>query len=209
MIQQVNLYQNLFDKKQAKPTTNKYLYGLALVILLLIAFSIYLFVDMKDTKNSLQEAKLKLQDTELQINELRMKYPAQQIDEQIIQEISQLQNVLTSLSAVLHLLTDEDSDQTQGFSRYFSAFSRQSIADVWLSNINIDAGKQSLTLQGSTFYPGKTPMFLQNLQHEPIFQGKSFAKLVMSQAEKNKSRIDFTISTTAEESDISEQKVHD
>ncbi len=209
MIQQVNLYKNLFDKKQAKPTTNKYLYGLALVILLLIAFSIYLFLDMKDTKNSLQEAKLKLQDTELQINELRMKYPAQRIDEQIIQEISQLQNVLTSLSVVLHLLTDEDSDQTQGFSRYFSAFSRQSIADVWLSNINIDAEKQSLTLQGSTFYPGKTPMFLQNLQHEPIFQGKSFAKLVMSQAEKNKSRIDFTISTTAEESDISEQKIHD
>ena len=64
-------------------------------------------------------------------------------------------------------------------------------------------------LKGSTFYPGKIPLFLQNLQNETVFNGKSFAKLAMAQAEKNNSQINFTISTFMEETDMLEQKSHD
>ena len=64
-------------------------------------------------------------------------------------------------------------------------------------------------LKGSTFYPGKTPLFLQNLQNETVFNGKSFAKLAMMQAEKNDIQINFTISTFMEETDMLEQKNHD
>jgi len=116
---------------------------------------------------------------------------------------------LGDLSQVIHLLSNKKSDQTQGFSRYFSALARQSIADVWLSGIHINADQQSIVLKGSTFYPGKTPVFLQNLQNEAVFKGKSFAKLEMIQAEKNNSQINFTISTFVEKTDALEQKSHD
>ena len=209
MIQQVNLYHHLFEQKKEKPTHNRYLIGLALFLLLLAGFSIYLFVDIKQTKTNLEQAQLNLQDTEMQIEDLRTQYPEQPVDSQITHEITRLENILTNLASVLHLLTDKESDQTQGFSHYFSALGRQSITEVWLSNIHIDAEKQNLTLKGSTFYPEKTPVFLQNLQQEPIFQGKSFAKLIMSRSEKNASQVDFIISTAIKKTQAVEQADHE
>jgi len=209
MIQQVNLYHHLFEQKQEKPAFNRYLIGLALFFLLLAGFSIYLLVDAKQTKTNLELAQLTLQDAEMRIEDLRTQYPEQPVDSQITHEIIRLENILTNLSSVLHLLTDKESDQTQGFSHYFSALARQSIAEVWLSNIYVDAEKHNLILKGSTFHPQKTPAFLQNLQQEPIFHGKSFAKLIMSRSEKNASQIDFTISTAIKKTEAAEQIDHD
>jgi hypothetical protein len=209
MIQQVNLYRHLGEQKQAKPALNSYLYGSALFILILLGLSIYSYINMKQTKNSLQQARLDIQNTETQVTTLHAQYPKQQLNTGITQKISLKQKILGDLSQIIHLLSNKESDQTQGFSRYFSALARQSIADVWLSGIHINADQQNLVLKGSTFYPGKTPLFLQNLQNEAVFKGKSFAKLEMMQAEKNDSQINFTISTFVEETDTVEQKSHD
>ncbi len=197
MIQQVNLYRHFAKKKQATPAFNQYLYGLIFATLLLVGFSFYLWVSLKSSQTDLQLAKQNLQNIEKQINLLQQQYPKQTINSRITQEIAEQQKILTSLSQVIHLLNDKDSDQLQGFSRYFSALARQSIVDVWLSKIYINADMQSLLLKGSTFYPGKVPVFLKNLQLEATFKGKSFENLIMLQAEKNPSQLNFTISTVS------------
>jgi len=208
VIQQVNLYHHFAKQKQAAPVFHQYLYGLIFATLLLIGFSLYLWVSLKSNQTDLQLAKQNLQNVEKQINLLQQQYPKQTIDSRITQEIAEQQKILSSLSQVIHLLNDKDSDQSQGFSRYFSALARQSIADVWLSNIHINAGTQSLLLKGSTFYSGKVPVFLKNLQLEATFQGKSFENLIMLQAEKNLSQLNFTISTVSisEESEAETNK---
>ena len=209
MMQQVNLYRHLDGQTQDKSALNSYLYGSALFVVLLLGMSIYSFIEMKQTKNNLQQAKSDIQKTETLITTLQAKYPKQQLDTNITQNISLQQKILGSLSQVVHLLSNNRSDQTLGFSRYFSALARQSITDVWLSGIHINAEQQTLVLKGSTFYPGKIPLFLQNLQNETVFNGKSFAKLAMMQAEKNDTQINFTINTFMKETDMLEQKSHD
>jgi len=205
MIQQINLYQNVLKKNKSQTAINP-LHGLLALGILLIGCSIYLLFNMNATKNSLHQARQQLLETETQIADLKVKYPEAKTNPLLTQEINRSQGMLSSLSQIVHLLTNKQSDQTQGFSRYFLALSRQNISEVWLSNIAINGKESSLTLQGSTYNAEKIPLLLQKLQHESIFQGKNFAKLVISQAEESTGKINFTVSSTDE---TLEQAHHD
>ena len=206
MIQQVNLYQEILQQNSIRPVIDRYIIGSTVVILLLIGMSIYITLDLNNTKNSLQQAKQDLKEAETRIQLLQVQYPVQQINTLLTQEISHSQNILASLSQVIYLLTDKKSDLTQGFSRYFSALARQSISDVWLTNIYINGQTNNLQLQGSTYIAEKIPVFIQKLHNESVFQGKHFKKLIMSQAEEPENQIDFTVSSTTE---LLEHENHD
>ena len=80
MMQQVNLYRHLDGKTQDKPALNSYLYGSALFVVLLLGMSIYSFIEMKQTKNNLQQAKSDIQKTETQLTTVQAQYPKQQLD---------------------------------------------------------------------------------------------------------------------------------
>mgnify|MGYP000102422244 FL=1 len=206
MIQQVNLYQDCLNHGPEKPAINQYISSLIAITLLLFFYSIYLFIDLNNTKDNLIISKQQLSDAETQVQLLQVKYPKQQINDLLKQEISRSRNTLSSLSQVIQLLSDKTSDQTQGFSRYFSALARQSISEVWLRKITINGQRDSLTLQGSTYNPDKIPVTLQKLRDEAVFQGKIFTRLNMAQAQDNNNQINFAVSTL---SDFSEQDNHD
>lgn len=205
IMQQVNLYQDRL-KQNEKTVINPYIASVAAVLILLLGFSIYLFIDRNDTKNSLKTTRQQLLAAETQVQLLQVKYPKQQINSLLKQQISRSQNTLASLSRIIKLLSDKSSDQTQGFSRYFTALAQQSISEVWLRNIAIDAQNSTLTLQGSSYNPDQIAVLLQKLHDETIFQGKVFAKLVISQAQDSNNQVDFTVSTLTE---ITEKTNHD
>ena len=206
MIQQVNLYQEILKQNPSRPVINRYILGLSVILLVLIGISIYLAVDFNNTKNNLQQSKQQLIEAETRVQLLQVRYPKQQINTLLTQEITRSQNILTSLSRVIHLLSDKKSDQTQGFSRYFSALARQSISDVWLRTIYINGQTNNFKLEGSTYIAEKIPVFIQKLRNESVFQGKHFEQLKMSQAEESENQIDFTVSSTTEPL---EQENHD
>lgn len=196
MIQEVNLYQATLNTNKTRPVVNNYIYGLLLPLFLLIGSSAYLLFDQNNTSESIKKAQQQLSDAEIEVEQLRIHYPPRQTDSLITEEITRLQNILTSLSQVVYLLSENDSDQTQGFSRYFSALARQNIPDVWLTDIAIDAENNLISLQGSTFNTEKLPVFLQKLHQEPIFKGRTFEKLTISQAKEKSQQLDFHVSTT-------------
>lgn len=200
MIQQVNLYQ---DGLKTKTTSdlNNYLYGIALAALLFLGFSIYLLIDQNNTETNIEQAHQQLSDTEQQVQLMQEQYPEQQVDTFIQQEISRYENILSSLSQVVYLLSDNKSDQTQGFSRYLSALARQSSADIWLTEISIDAERNYLSLHGSTFNTKTIPEFLQKLHQETVFNGRVFDSLNMTQSIKIKKQLDFNVSTAAKKSE--------
>ncbi|MCK4841775.1 MAG: hypothetical protein KAT04_07805 [Methylococcales bacterium] len=202
MIQQVNLYQDSLKQSKTRPVIVYYIYGLTALFSLLISFSFFLNSNIKNTKADIISIKHKLRNAKTHVQLLQVQYPRQQINKLLTQKITQSQEMRTSLANIISLLTDKESDQTQGFSRYFSAFSRQNIPELWLNNIIINTQEKSLHLFGSTYYPEKVPMLLQKLHREPIFQGKIFIKLLMNKAEKSDKQIDFVISTTLKIPDI-------
>ena len=206
MKQQINLYQNALKQNQGSSDLKRYIYGSVTAFLLLIGFSIYLFLNLNSTKSNLQNAKEQLLEAKTHVEVIKIQYPQQQLNQLLNQEIFRLQSIHHNLSKVVHSLNDTESDRTQGFSRYFSALARQNISELWLTKITINAEKLILTLEGSTYNAEKIPVFIQSLQNESIFQGKNFAKLIITADQETVNQINFTVSTTTEKP---EQEDHD
>ncbi len=199
MIQQVNLYKDSLKPRQSNLLSiNSYIYGLIVVIILLSAYSGFLFSELETTKSNIQLTKQQLAEAESKIQLLSIQHPKQQINKLLPTEISHSQNKLKHLTQVINQLTDNTSDMTQGFSRYFIALARQSIPQVWITAISINGDQQTIDIKGSTYQAKNTAVFLQKLQHEAIFQGRSFAKLIITQSDESNNQLNFTINTSDE-----------
>ena len=198
MIQQVNLYQDLLRQEQSKSGINQYWIALAAIALLFIGFSAYLIWNLKDTEIQVQNHAQNLEAAQAQANLISSKIPKQEIDTQLAAEVTQQQNMLDELTRAMQLLSGKSIDKSSGFSSYFQALSNQAIPDVWLRALYINGPQQIINIEGSTFKPEKIPYFLQQLQKESIFNGHTFAKLIMQKPEDSPNQMDFRLSTTLE-----------
>lgn len=198
MIQQVNLYKDVI-KQQKKANISPYWLGLMAAVFLFLGFSAYLIWDLNDIEHQIQEQTKILAAKQELTDRLSAQIPKQELDNQLVAEIAQQQNMLTELRQAMQLLSGRLTDKSTGFSSYFVALGNQSIPEIWLKSLYFNGQQQIINIEGSTFTPEKVPYFLQQLQKEPIFNGHTFAKLVMQQAETNPEQMDFNLSTTLEE----------
>lgn len=205
MIQQVNLYQDILKQGRNKSAINGYWIGLPTIILLFIGLTVNLLWDIKNTENQVQQLRLNLKTEQARIDLISAKIPKQEVDPQLAAEVVQWKNMLDELKQNYQSLSDEGNVQSSGFSGYFQALSNQSIPEVWLRALFIDGQRRIINIEGSTFKPEKIPFFLQQLQKEPIFNGHSFAQLIMQQSKEIPNQIDFSLSTTLE---MTEKKAH-
>lgn len=198
MIQQVNLYEDILRQGQNKFAVNLYWFGLSAIALLLVILSGYLIWHGKNTETQVQQLRQNLQAEQERVKLISAKIPKQELNIQLAGEVAQWQNMLNELTQTMQLLSSKITDQSPGFSNYFQALSNQSIPELWLSALYFDGQQQIISIEGSTFKPEKIPYFLQQLQNESVFNGHSFAKLIMQQSEKISGQIDFKLSTTLE-----------
>ncbi|MGZ4956777.1 MAG: hypothetical protein ACXV8Q_16870 [Methylobacter sp.] len=201
MIQQVNLYQDILNQGRKKSGINLYWAGLSAVALLFTGFSGYVIWSLKSTETQIQQFRQNLEAEQTRANLISSKIPKQDIDAQLAEEVAQWQNMLDELTQTMQLLSSKITDQSPGFSSYFQALSNQSIPDVWLSALYLNEQRQIINIEGSTFKPEKIPYFLQQLQKEPIFNGHTFAKLIMQKSEEIPDQMDFKLNTILEAPD--------
>lgn len=201
MIQQVNLYQDILWQGQDKSGINPYWGSLLAIVLLFICFSGNMIWNNKNTETQAQQLRQDLAAEQAKVNLIASQIPKQEINPQLAAEVAQWQNMLDELTQTMKQLSGKSADHSPGFSSYFQALSNQSIPDVWLSALFLDGQRQLISIEGSTYKPEKIPYFLQQLQKESIFNGHTFAKLVMQQSEKIPNQIDFKLSTTLDAPD--------
>lgn len=70
-----------------------------------------------------------------------------------------------------------------GFSDYLTGLARQSREGLWLTGFTVTAGGGGMVLRGRTLDKGMLPEYVQRLNAEPAFAGKSFAGLQMDYRE--------------------------
>jgi len=201
MIQQVNLYQDILNQGRNKSGLTSYWLGLSAGILVLICVSAYLTWSAKNTETQIQQLLQTLEVEQARLNLIASKIPKQDLDAQLAADVVQWQNTLDELTHAMQLLSGKIADQSPGFSNYFQALSNQSIPDVWLRALYLNGQEQIINIEGSTFKPEKIPYFLQQLQKEPIFNGHTFAKLIMQTSEEMPNQMDFKLSTSLEAPD--------
>ncbi|NOT86017.1 MAG: PilN domain-containing protein [Methylococcaceae bacterium] len=205
MMQQVNLYKDILKAEQKQHNLLLYAIVLMALSLCVIGFSVYREWDLLNLEKLAVQSRKELGKVKTQVEQLVALQPPSEISASLTAEVADWQSSLDELMQTMHLMDDKRSGHSTGFSAYFQAFSRQSSAEVWLTNISIRGLQQTIDLEGSTFTPQAVPVFLQKLQQEPIFAGKTFAKLVMIPSEKVPGQLDFKLSALL---DTAEDKAH-
>lgn len=195
MIQQINLYQDS-GSSDSHALLNPYLLTIISACLCLMIVSGLGLNELHKNQADRQRLQAETQEAQAHLQKLQQQYPNQQIDTLLNQELQQTQNLYQSLSHILELLADNQSDRTQGFSRYLSALAEQADADVWLTGIRLDSETDSISLHGSTFKPEQIPSLLQRLQNTAAFKGRHFARLSIQQSPQINGQVDFNVSSS-------------
>lgn len=92
------------------------------------------------------------------------------------QEIERLQHRVAAQQRVAQAL-DGGASATPPPSDYLLALARQAHASVWLTGFTLAADERTLEIRGRMVDAAVLPAYLQRLQAEPRFKGRSFAQL--------------------------------
>ncbi len=199
MIQQINLYQDNLKPNTDANLFKLYLSAFAVIMVLMLGYCGYIFWETKNLEYELKQAQMKNTTAEARLQQIETQYPQQQINNLLVDELALSQNRLRALRKIVNNSSNTQFDQSQGFSRYFTALTNQAHSDVWLNRISINTQNNAMTLQGSTFKSASVPNLLQRLQNESIFRGKKFARLAMKESSLLPPQINFTISSQLKE----------
>ncbi|MEQ1635766.1 MAG: PilN domain-containing protein [Methylococcales bacterium] len=205
MMQQVNLYKDILKEGQKQNNLLLYALVLGMLSLFVIGYSLYRAWDLVNIEKLASQSREQHGKVSALVDQLAAAQPASEVNAALIAEVADWQNSLNELTKTLPLMDNQANGTPAGFSKYFQALARQSSREVWLTNISIAGEQQGINLEGSTFTPSAVPVFLQKLQQEPIFSGKTFAKLEMVPSELVTGQLDFKLSALLE---VTESKDH-
>lgn len=195
IVQQINLYQDSFKQKQ--PDLRFYLMAVAVFAFFFIGFSlinVYLIRGLRHDRELVTQAVKNLEDEQVRVKQLQSKIPKQEIDTSLVAELKLWQKKLADTNTAIVLLNN-NTVRSQGFAAYFQALANQPISEVWLTMLHFDTRRHLINFEGSTFKTNKIPYFLQQLQKEPVFHGRTFARLVVQKSEQTPKLMNFKLST--------------
>lgn len=195
IVQQVNLYQDSLKPKQFNARLNWYLSIIGIFCLGVVGLSFYFKSELTKSQAALAQLQQNLNTQKALVKQLQDRQPKPQTNTALLAEIGQWQKKVAELTQTMTLLDHETDMQTHGFSAYFQGLANQPISDVWLNVIHFDAQQDLINFEGSTFKPDEIPDFLQHLQKQPVFHGRSFAKLIVEKSEKIPNLMNFKLST--------------
>ena len=95
--------------------------------------------------------------------------------------IAQLKQNRSTSERVLNSLRTQNQYPYRLFSSYFEGLARRTLDGLWLQDIYISQGGQSIMLAGNTFKAELIPQLIKDLKNEPAFQGITFRSATVSE----------------------------
>lgn len=197
MIQQINLYP-FEDTDDRRLYANRYTLAVATLCSALTIIGVVHWQRLSTLEARQQQLSAQLQQTTSQILLLQANSPSQQNDALLNQELQHSQATYQSLAHVVERLSNDQTDQSRGFSRYLTALAEHADRNVWLSRIHINAQTHEIMLAGTSTAAAAIPAMLQRLQQSSAFSGHRFGHLTIQQSASNPAHVDFTVSSTQE-----------
>ena len=173
MLQQINLYA-------APPEYNPWrewyplpqvAIGLVVVLMLLYALA---FWQHKGLKGELAEVQQKFDETQQQMESLRLALPPVALDPALEAEVLALGASLAAKQGMLETLNIKQVTNTNGFSIYLEGLARRTIQGLWLTRIELADGGANVGLKGQTAKPEFVPRLIQSLANEGVYGGTEF-----------------------------------
>lgn len=182
MTQQINLFNPLFRKKRFSFTSALAMaYGAGIVVAIMALAGAYSGSQLRATQARAQGVEFALKDANANHDKLAAEIARQKPNPQLTAEIAALEIQLAERQDVVDTLKNGTLGNTDGFSDYLRAFSRQIVSGLWLTAFDIGLAGNALALQGRTLSAEHVATYLERLNKEKALQGRQFAAMRISQ----------------------------
>ncbi|MCW8943750.1 MAG: PilN domain-containing protein [Sedimenticola sp.] len=193
--QQINLFQPIFKKQTTAFSFNVLLIILGVTVLGMAATYGFSKWNTEKLKQDYLNAQARYESLEMDVSSMAEKLPVPQVNKLLESELNQLVEKRKTGFAMLNTLQTRIAANKQGFSGYFDGLARQSLTELWFTQITISEAGAHLTLKGKTLKPEWVPLLLKNLQDAPAFTGKHFQVVDLVRQEDNESQLAFSLMT--------------
>ena len=186
MSQQINLYNPLFRRQEKYFSTLTMLQALGLILLgslLVYGYAWYRTSGLE--QRSLQTAK-SYQATQVRLAQAAAAFGPRQPSKLLQDEIARMDGQVKARRQIIGLLGKGELGNTQGFSEYLRALSRQTLSGLWITAFHVSGIGSDMAINGRALQPELVPVFINRLKKEPVLAGKTFSMLEMSLPEAEK-----------------------
>ncbi|MCW8881188.1 MAG: hypothetical protein OQK42_00620 [Sedimenticola sp.] len=193
--QQINLYQPIFRKQSVAFSFNVMLIILAVSIAAMGAVFGLSKWNTQKLKQQYQAAQLQNENLESNVSRMAEQLPVPQVNKMLEADLKQLIQKRKTGFALLNTLQSRITANKEGFSGYFDGLARQSIEELWFTEIAISEAGTHLSLKGKTLKPEWVPQLLEKLNDVPAFANKSFQVMDLLRPESTENLLDFSLIT--------------
>lgn len=195
IYQQVNLYQPIFRRQRQIFSAVTMLQSAAVVVVALMTIYIYglrqvglleaqvLELEGRERAYSAQLARLDLSENTNRRREVE-------------RELERLNATLLTQQRLIDILREQPLGSTSGFSAELAALGRTHNDGLWLTELRINGGTDSIELIGLTTDPGMVPAYLLRLGEEEALSGKRFDQFEIERTEDSND-LAFRVSSEA------------
>ncbi|RJG06398.1 MSHA biogenesis protein MshI [Noviherbaspirillum cavernae] len=179
MSQQINLFNPIFLKQKKYFSAVTMAQALGLILLGSASLGGYAKYQLYALGKEAEATAGQLAAVQTRLNKVNADYGPKEKSKALEEDIRNAEMEARSLLQVFAVLGRREFGNTDGYSEYMRAFSRQIVNGVWLTGFTIRGAGSDISLQGRTLQPDLVPAYITRLKNEPALQGKSFAALEM------------------------------
>ena len=182
MSQQINLFNPIFRKQGFSFTSATAIaYGLGIALIATAAVAAYEDHKLRTVQVQAQVVEQSFKDNTVRRDQLTAEVTQQKPNAQLDAEIANLDLQLKGRQEIIETLKSGVVGNTDGFSDYMRAFSRQSLIGLWLTGFDIALAGNALAIQGRALSADLVANYIKQLNQEQALQGRKFAAMRISQ----------------------------
>ncbi len=181
MSQQINLFNPIFLKQRKYFSVLAMVQALALIIMGSAAFYGYAVYQVELLDKQSQDTSKRYAAEQQRFANFSNEFSAQKSGLMLLNELKKVEIDAAAQKETLDTLKTGVIGNTEGFSEYMRAFSRQVVNGLWLTGFEIAGDGAQMSLQGGVLSPQLVPTYIQRLNKEKIMRGKTFSSLQMQQ----------------------------
>jgi hypothetical protein len=178
--QQINLYNPLFLKQEKHFSARTMAQALGIIALGLAALYVYAMLESAKTEHSAQRQREQLAAQQDQLVKLGTQLATFSASKALEAEVARAEAAVKTRQATLEALNAGELGNTAGFSDFFAAFGRRSMAGVWLTGFNIGDAGNELVVRGRALQADLVPAYLRALNSEAMMRGRSIVEMKLA-----------------------------
>ncbi len=192
-MQQINLYQSQLQKHKTHLSSSQLLKAVAVVSGLMLGVMVFYVLQLSQLQVELEIVETAQATKMAQLESLQTQIQARQKDQLLQASVDALMLDISNKQKVMKVLGEQRFGNSEGFSAQVSGLARQRIDGLWLTQVRISQGGETLGMKGQALKAELLPRYLQRLSTEMVFAGKTFETLSITRNQDQPDRLDFEL----------------